>query len=1249
MTITKVKQPQDKEIQTYLVHNTTFNTATNLTAPVTLPTTPILADVIIEKFDNLGGNERVSKLWRYNGTTWVQIGHNEYSTKEFADTVSASLSITSLPANPVNFNSNLTTTYVPGDVLKEEYANGYINWHFNGTVWQIKGSREFVKSGKYNVYLNHLGTFDTASIPTQPVPTPTDSLAGDIIIQTYDNLRGNERVTIRWKFNGTVWLMNGHVEYHPLIFSNVIALALDIGTLPTVPSGYSTNLTTNYVPGDTLHQEYDNGYIHWTFNGTVWVRDYARTISTGGGGGGSGLTTYLRHATAFNTSSIPTGPTGVVGTPVSGDVAIQVYDNLAGTERATIRWYHNGTTWIQNGHVEYNTLKFTGLVVASLNVSALPSAPVNFNTNLTTTYIPGDTLKEEYTNGYIDWEFNGTAWVVKAAREFVESGKYNVHLNHSTSFDTASIPTQPSPLPSDALNGDIIIQSYDNLRGNERVTIRWRYNGSAWVMIGHVEYNTLAFFGTEVTFLSIITAPTVPGGTFNTNVSTNFVPGDTLHVEYADGYIKWQFNGTTWTKITTRIISDTNQKHFQRHATSFSLSAIPTAPTSATGANGDTAEQTYDNLKGTERVTIRWTHNGTTWVQDGHVEYNPLKFVSVVASNINFSSLPTTPSGYNASLPTSYVPGDTLVSEYLNGYIHWTFNGTAWVLDHARQVSSSNNKVTIGVVGSFTDVPVNPVAPPSTPITNDIYIETYNNTTGTQRVIIRWVYNGTAWVMNGTPEYNTQHFFATVASTFAPGLPPTAPVVPGTTADYIVGDTLWEQYQNGYVTYKRGATQWNYALSRNLEAGINNLASTGTVASFNSTSIPSSPSSPPAGAISGDIYIERFNNTTGNQRAIIRWKHNGSIWQMEGQPEYNIRFFGAVSITNINYESLPSAPSAPGTGLNYVPGDVMFEDRPNGYIIWVRGSSAWSLESVRRIDYDTNTITSVGTVGTFNAASIPTTPASAPTPTTSGQVHIEQYTNTTGTNRVIIRWLWNGTAWTSDTPEYNTRAFFATVASNLTVGALPSTPATPGASTAYVPGDTLHETFNNGYLKWRYGTSSWTLVASAVNTNNTSYVKATGSWAESGTEPASPSNAPSNPKINDLLINTYDNGTRNNAVTKHWTYSGSAWVAVTNGTHRRNQLITNVPGTALTYGVAPTAALAGTNTNYVNGDILWEKYTNGYGLYKFNNGAWVIQTYGLEVGRIQDSADFQATLGAGVDGYAVVYNHTLGKFTLADI
>jgi len=193
----------------------------------------------------------------------------------------------------------------------------------------------------------------------------------------------------------------------------------------------------------------------------------------------------------------------------------------------------------------------------------------------------------------------------------------------------------------------------------------------------------------------------------------------------------------------------------------------------------------------------------------------------------------------------------------------------------------------------------------------------------------------------------------------------------------------------------------------------------------------------------------------------------------------------------------------------------------------------------------------------------------------------------------------------------------------------------------------LLETYNNGQLEWTYATSSWTLSASRVHTNNTYVVKSAVNWDENGTPPTTPNSPPSSPLVNDVLIQSYDNTTRNNAVTRYWSYNGSAWVALTNGIHRFNMVFTNAPAVTMTYGVAPTASLAATSTSYVNGDILWEKYTNGYGLYKFNNGSWALQTYGLEVGRIQDAADFQATLGAGVDGYYLIYDHDIQKFTLS--
>lgn len=717
--------------------------------------------------------------------------------------------------------------------------------------------------------------------------------------------------------------------------------------------------------------------------------------------------------------------------------------------------------------------------------------------------------------------------------------------------------------------------------------------------------------------------------------------------------------------MTIRRIKDGsggNSGAYLVHTNGFDISDIPTTPSDlpTDPNNGDILIETFSNDFGIDvRAIIRWRYNGSTWVKIGDVEYNTIHLMDEISGNLDLDSLPAAPVNHNSNVPTTYVPWDTLHEEYDNGYITWYTDGLTWTMRFARLRGNNATRFYHYTTFDISDIPSVPTATPTQPSVNDSIVEVFDNDTGTERVTIRWTYNGTAWVILGHPEYHQKHFFDIIGSDLDTGSLPTNPVTYTIDLEtsHVPGDTLWEEYNNGYIFwYLDSGGSWQLGTAREFVTGggggsADGKTTLGVVSSFNMNSVPTSPSSPPGSPATGDVYIETYNNTTGNQRVIIRWTYNGTIWVMNGTPEYNIRTFHAVVGSNINILSLPATPATPGTSSNYITGDTLREEYNNGYIDWVYATSSWTLRHARLVaatDTDVNNKTTLSHQTSFNTSSIPTSPVSPPVSPISGDVHIETYNNTGRNNVAVIRWTYNGSSWVMNgTPEYNLKRHYATVASNLTAGALPSTPATPGSSTGYITGDTLLETYNNGSLEWTYGTSSWTLSASRVNTNNTYVVKSAVNWDENGTPPTTPNSPPSSPLVNDILIQSYDNTTRNNAVTRYWSYNGSSWVALTNGIHRFNMVFTNAPAVSLTYGVAPTASLAATGASYVNGDILWEKYTNGYGLYKFNNGAWAIQTYGLEVGRIQDAADFQATLGAGVDGYYLIYDHDILKFTLS--
>lgn len=1112
----------------YFSHVTAFDMSAVPISPVSPPGSPISGDTLTEIFDNTTANERVIMRWTYNGTSWDLVGHPAYSLVHFTYTSASTIDAGSPPATPATFDFvDNVDRFLTGDTLWEEFDNGYIHWTFDGTSWIMDFIREFETVAipdTTEIKFNHSTTLDVSSLPTNPSSPPSSPIAGDTVLEYYDNLTGTEVASIQWEYNGSVWNKVGHVAYYNRKFADVIVADLSSGSPPSFPVNFNTSLATSYVPGDTIHEEYNNGYIHWTFDGTAWIMDFIREFSASGG---SGIVTTLDHVATFNSTSVPTSPVSPPGTPTAGDVLIQTFNNTTGNQRVIMRWEYNGSIWVLNGNAEYNIRFFEESILSDLDPDALPATPNAPGTS--SDYLDGDVLHEEYNNGYLRWVYGSGAWVLENGRIFTRANMASIE--HVATFDTSAIPATPTAAPSTPELDDIHTEIYNNLTGTHRAIIRWEFNGTVWVKIGTIEYNNIHFNDDIDANLDEGSPPANPVN-FNALLTTSYLPNDTLFENYNNGFINWLFNGTVWVLESLSeypsVSGGSGLTTYLRHSTAFDLSAIPSSPSSPPGSpvDGDTATETFDNLSGTERVTIRWRYNGASWVQNGHVEYNPLVFSDEVIATLDTGALPANPVNFNALLSTTYIPGDTLHEEYTNGYIHWTFNGTAWVLDYAREIP----------VDTDTDT-------------------------------------------------NTVTTFANITS-------------------------------------------------------------------FDANAVPTTPTSPPGSPTTGDTHIEAYDNTTGNQRVIMRWTYNGSIWVLNGDEEYNIRIFTDSIGSNLEEGSIPATPDTPGTSSNYVPGDLLWEEYNNGYIVWHRLANSWSQAFYRIIppDTDTNTITTLGVVASFNMNAVPTSPTSPPGSPSTGDTYIEAYSNTTGTQRVIMRWTYNGVSWDlNGDEEYNTKVFYATVSSNLTAGALPGTPSTPGTSSDYVTGDILHEEYNNGYLEWKYNVSSWTLSASRVLSNSTYVIKATTSWDEDGTLPTAPENTPSTPIINDILIQSYDNGTRDNAVTRYWTYNGSSWVELTDGIHRFVQVFSNSPAVTMTYGVAPTASLAATTTSYVNGDILFEKYTNGYGLYKFNNGSWSLLNYGLEVGRLQDAADFLATLDGTTDGWAVVWDNDISKFTLANI
>jgi hypothetical protein len=188
----------------------------------------------------------------------------------------------------------------------------------------------------------------------------------DTIVENFDNDAGNERVTMIWKYNGTTWVALGHPEYHPMHFFDIVGANVNVGSPPLTPANFGTDVETTYIPGDTVWEDYNDGFIYWQVDsGGLWQIG-SMVVYPAGGGGGSGVTTTLGLVASFNNASVPTAPTVAPSSPTTGDVYIETFNNTTGNQRVIMRWTYNGTTWVLNGVPEYNIRSFMMLLEAHL-------------------------------------------------------------------------------------------------------------------------------------------------------------------------------------------------------------------------------------------------------------------------------------------------------------------------------------------------------------------------------------------------------------------------------------------------------------------------------------------------------------------------------------------------------------------------------------------------------------------------------------------------------------------------------------------------------------------------------------------------------------------------------------------------------------------------------------------------------------------------------------------------------------------
>ncbi|MCA9347006.1 fibronectin type III domain-containing protein [Candidatus Saccharibacteria bacterium] len=587
----------------------------------------------------LGSGTGDAEVWRWNGTSWTQIGgdglNNCWPTNTF-ETVS------SMANDGTNLYVGLGSGAGDGEV-----------WMWNGTTWTklggdaINGSWQ-VSAFEYVFSLNYFGGTLYAGLGASANDaevwswngTSWTKIGGDSLnsgwttnyetvaslsndgTNLYAGLSATAGDAEVWSWNGTSWTKIGG----------------DAVNSSWADTTYEYVLSMNYFGGNLyagLGTTAGDGEV-WSWNGTSWTQIGGDSLNSGWGAGYEGVYSMTNDS-------------------------INLYAGLGNNAGDNEVWRWNGTSWTQiggdglnsgfsNTHISVNSMIYgNGTLYGGLNSSSATLSGQVWSWNgASWTRIGGD-----YVN--FSWGFRGvrSVEVLQVAGDYLYAGmgvstagnaliwRFDGNswqfiggqgVNGSWAYDTYETVTSMS-----SLNGTL----YVGLGSTANDAEVWSWNGSTWTQIGGDSLNS----GWTTNFEEI-----------NSMAAFNGMLYAGLGNSANDAEV-WRWNGTNWTKIGGDSLNSGWTTNFERVT---SLAVYNDKLVAGLGSSANDAEV--------------WQWNGTSWTKIGGDSLNS----GWTTNYEQVDSLTSYGSYLAAGLGTT--AGDAEV---------WLWNGSTWAMIGGDGVNSS--------------------------------------------------------------------------------------------------------------------------------------------------------------------------------------------------------------------------------------------------------------------------------------------------------------------------------------------------------------------------------------------------------------------------------------------------------------------------------------------------------------------------------------------------------------------------------